>query len=256
MRSWVTAMNSVEGLSPKEVFYVDIKNTSDKYAEIQNLELETVIWKSYSGTGVVSALQEIKSFVAKYNPCLFIYDPRPKDLKKGFLFGIKTHQPVYDWVNDHLFSTDEYNYLITTQIENPGRGFVGSVFSNGKGKLWCETLHTSGVCNQRDLSQPNQQWENFESVTNELYIDHEDGLFSWAVSGNQLTKKDIEKIQELYLHREGYFEFVKGVQAGREGIYTVGYEFGRLFELPDNVHHYGCINTAFRARGLALKEGR
>jgi hypothetical protein len=256
MRSWVTMMNSVKGLSPEEIFRVNIKSTSDKYAEIKNLGLETVMWKFYSSNEIISGLPEIQSFIGKNNPCLFIYDPRVSDLKKGFLFGIKTHEPVYNWVVDNLFSTDNYNYLITTQIENPGKGFVGSAFSNGRGKMWCETLHTQGVCNQRDLSQPNQQWENFASVINELYIDREDDLFSWSVSGNHLTKKDVEKLQELYLHREGYFEFVKGMQAGREGIYTVGYEFGRLFELPDNVHHYGCINTGYRARGLALKENK
>jgi hypothetical protein len=232
--------------------FQSIKSTTEKYAEIKSLGLETVLWEEYSPERISSSLMsKVKEFIDNYNPCLFIYDPKKSDLKKGFLFNVQTVDEVVQWIDKERNNIKNYNYLITTQITNPGNGFVGSVYSDGNGKLWCETLHYPGVCNQRELSQPTRSYNGF---LNELFIEENETNEIWAVSTNWLNRQDIMDIKNIYIHREGYFEFVKGRQHNQTGIYTIGHERGGIFSFNKDIHMIGCNNLSFRTNGALLRE--
>jgi len=246
MLSWVKAGGFDEDIS--------IKCTSEKYAEIKGMNLETVKWKLYTSTDLLPALHEIKNFIDQYKPCLFIYDPRTSEVKKDFLKNVNDIDSVYLWINRNFNDVKNYDYLITSQIDNPGDGFVGTVFSDGRGSLVCETLHTPTVSIHRELSQPKKEFP--EGALNKLYMECDEINDIWSVMGKHLTRRDILEIQELYMPRRGYFEFVQGVQVGgKRGMYTTGYESRGAFDIKDLWHKTGCIDTTYRLNGTLLKNG-
>jgi hypothetical protein len=247
INDWMQGMSKLGNKSQ----VIEIKPTTEIYSEIKNMGLKTVEWKQYSADELLAAIaSEVKEFVEKYNPCLFIFDPQVDAVKKGYLFGVKDVKEITAWIDANKENLYNYSYLITTLISNHGSGFVGSVHSNGKGKLICETLHSPGVCNQRELSQPTKDQTPF---INELFIDETDGEI-WAVSNVWLSKKDILDIKNAYMHHVGYFEFVKGSQYGKIGLYTTGHEEGGLFNFHEELHEAGCNNISFRVQGAAIRE--
>jgi len=248
MLTWAQRARTVDGVTDTH-----IKGTIDKYSEIKDMGLETVMWQSYYSKELLHAMHEVEKFIQENRPCLFIYDPTVSTLKKNALFDVITTRPIYSWIMENLRDVKDYNYLLTTQITNPGDGFVGSVVSDGKGKLVCETLHTPDVCNHRVLSQHTIKFS--EGSINELYLESDGANDAWSVVGKHLTRRDILDVQELYMHRSGYFEFVRGVQAGSKGIYTIGYESQGAFDLQDLWHKVGLLELGPRINGTLLKNG-
>jgi hypothetical protein len=248
MLTWAQRARIIDGITD-----VHIKSTTEKYSQIKDMDLETVKWGSYYSSNLMPALFEVKEFIKQNNPCLFIYDPRISELKKNAIFDVADIDTVYLWINKNFNDVKNYDYLITSQIKNPGDGFVGSVVSDGKGRLVCETLHTPTICNHRELSQNTKEFP--EGSFNELYLETDGVHELWSVVGKHLTRRDILEIQELYMHRNGYFEFVKGVQAGSKGMYTIGYESQGAFDLQDLWHKSGCYELTPRLNGTLLREG-
>lgn len=208
-------------------------NTVKTYSAIHNQGLCPVIWDTYDLTHpdqTTSLIVACDKFITKNKPCLFIYDPKTPLLKKGFLFGITNMQEVHQWLQENEKNLIKYNYLVTTQVENHGRGYVGSVFSDGKGNMLCETMHKPGVSNQRELSQPKEDISRFlDGFTLNDY-----DLKTWR--GKMLTKADINEISKEFSGLEGYFEFVYGKQAGKVGIVTTGFEsYAWPLIFPQNV---------------------
>jgi hypothetical protein len=229
-----------------------IKCTIDKYNEIRGLELETIVFESYGANRLNTSLIEVRKFVEQNEPCLFIYDAIVPNLHKGALFDVIDYKQIVQWIMSNSDDVHGYNYLITSQISNPGDGFVGSVYSNGRGKMYCETLHDPNVCNQRELTQPSK---TYEGLINELYIDATHINETWSVYGKFLSRRDVLDLKDMYINRSGYFEFVKGVQHGDLGIFTVGYETGGIFTFPEEIHKNGFIDITCRLNGTLLKDG-
>lgn len=214
---WLEAQNRLAGISDA----VPRLKTTETYAKIKESGLETVKWEEFdpkNDDDIQQMLASTRRFIEKRKPCLFIRDPRKKELKKEYLFDVNDFSQVLDWAAKNKNAILDYSYLVTTQIDNHGPGFVGNVFSDGKGSLFCETLHRPGISNQRELSQPKEDIGRYldHFVAEEFTLRNADGRY--------LTRENIEEIMNLYAHRKGYFEFVKGIQHGRIGTYTIGFE--------------------------------
>jgi hypothetical protein len=219
--------------------------TSEVYSQIKSLGLETVLWETYYGEEVRDTAK-IHSFIQKNKPCLFIFDPTSRNgLKKDFLFGVTNPEEVEKWIRMHYSQLKHYSFLITTQIFNPGNGFVGTAITDGNGRMFIETLHKPGVCNQRELSQPK---ENISQYLDHACIDGDDV----AITKGFLRKSDITRIHDTYFGQKGYFEFVYGRQLGRDTIYTTGHEYGGLFTFPSDLHTLEFVNTRNRLLGRLI----
>jgi hypothetical protein len=199
----------------------DANITTRTYSAIKEMGLTCVDWESFDPActdDIKTMLQSIHEFMQTKKPCLFIYDPKVPKYRKGYLFGVQNPSPIEQWICDNNHAMQDHSYLITTQVENHGRGFVGSVFSDGKGMLLCETLHSPNVANQRELSQPKK--DTSKHIDGFTLEDHE--LTTWR--GRKLALADINTISTQYAGLEGYFEFVYGMQSGRIELVTTGYE--------------------------------
>jgi hypothetical protein len=249
--SWQSAVGSLTGDVAK------IPNcVTDTYSLIQNMGLNTVKWKTISNINsenIETKGNLLKRFIEKNAPCLFIYDPtssgHAKGLKKNYMIGVNDFSPVEQWLLKNKSSLEHYSYLVTTQIVNSGDGFVGSVLSDGKGNMFCETLHSKDICNHRDLSQSgicNLDFENNFSVRNfELYQSR----------GNFLKFSDISNIINTFELREGYFEFVKGVQLNRNELFVTGYEhLNDKIIFPYAYFSGAAIDLASRINTINLRE--
>ena len=225
-------------LSEIDVDYT-LKNTDQTYSQIEKLGLKTVEWDSFESRSPNEVMFRAKRFINVNRPCLFIWDPlvdNPR-VRKSFLFGLKNPKAVNKWVEENRINLDKYRFLITTQIINPGDGFVGSVYSDGKGKVFGETLHYPGICNHQKLSQssPIATRENLDHFIAEEF----------SFEGGRLSHLGISNAKELietFSPHKGYFEFVCGAQKGKRGIYTVGYENNKLFEFPEDLHHHAFLD--------------
>jgi len=228
-----------------------VPNTAETYSKIENMGLETVVWREFSKIKSLRTFLEIAGFIQNNKPCLFIYDPKSDNVKKGYLFNVKKFSEVFKWTFNNLKNWDKYNYLITTQISNHGFGFVGAAYSDGRGNLFCETLHKPGVCNQRELSQS----EN-KMITS--YVDYFiiDECQLTSLGGKFLSNSDIADIKRHYLDKKGYFEFVKGEQKDKVGIYTTGYEpFQDRISFPERLHRdMNFSELKFRLNARIIRE--
>jgi hypothetical protein len=220
------------------------KDTSQTYNQIRQLGLDTVEWDSFSSNDPAEVASRAKKFIPTNNPCLFIWDPISDNphFRKSFLFGVTDPAEVSEWVKNNVQDLDQYRFLLTTQITNPGAGFVGSVYSDGMGKVFGETLHHPGICNHQKLSQ--------SSLPTSKNLDHfvAEGF---SFEGGHLPHLGLGNAKELiatYSPHKGYFEFVCGLQKGKWGIYTVGYENSRLFDFPDDLHKSSFIEFRGGAR--------
>ncbi len=225
-------------------------STEERYSAIRKLGLDTVIWEKYRLTfeeDVFFMLKGVGDFIGVNAPCLFIYDPLCENGRKGYLFDVKHPREVADWVDKNERNLFDYSYLVTSQVTSTSNGFVGTVFSDGKGSMVCETLHVPGVSNHRALSQPS------EDISDEVdYFTVED--FSLLSAGGKFLRyKDIRSIMRLYERLEGEFEFVKGVQAGKVGMYTMGYE---KTPFQTSLHERLSLNPKGCLTALLFREGR
>ena len=204
MQVWLNAIDGKKRLPPR---------TIDVYSKIKSLGLETVIWEEL--LEVKNSIGKINSFLEKYQPCLFIYDPISPDVKKGYLFNQRDITQIEKWISEN--STEKFSYILTSMIDVKDRGFVGSIFSDGNGNLFCETAHT-GDSNHRTLSQ-----SSFVNSKNICRFTAEN-FDVRSLKGNHLTYEEIRNIIDLYSYKNGFFDFVYGEQAGKWGIYTTGIE--------------------------------
>jgi hypothetical protein len=224
------------GLALRSLGYDDcdypLRDTVESYRHIlEDLGLETVFWESHrfnSKSEAIKHLPRIARFIKKHQPCLFIYQPiKPNiNLKKEYLVGLTNQEPVREWIEENEQFLSQYFYLVTTQITNPGNGFVGSCFSDGRGSMYVETYHKPGVCIQPELSMPKEEIGKF--------IDRftVDGFRIETWNGRFLSEPTMKKLIEMYSDKKGYFEFVCGVQSGKTGIYTTGHDIGTFFNFP------------------------
>ena len=246
--NWMTALSSVN----VKLHYFQ-RTTPEVYLRIRDLGLETVVWEQFdiSRDNRKEILTLIKQFIEKSNPCLFIYDPIRNGLKKNFLFDVRTFDEVYQWIIENEANLMDYSYLITSQITNPGDGFVGNVLSDGHGRLICETLHRPGVCNQRELSQPKESSEDMSRYLDMFGADE----FSIESTERSFVSLNVARdIIRLYGDKTGYFEFVKGAHLGRNGIYTIGFEDSRFFLFPEEIF-INCLfgfGNRLRVRAMEL----
>ena len=109
-REWTDASKSI-GYN----FSYIKKPTTEVYSAIKSLGLDTVVWESYYGDEVRD-VSRIRSFINKYKPCLFIYDPISLDsgLKKDFIFGVRNPEEVEKWIHLHYSQLKHYSFLMTT----------------------------------------------------------------------------------------------------------------------------------------------
>ncbi len=226
-------------------------NTPETYLLIREMGLPTVFWKKYSiknERDLEKMLKGATGFIQRKSPCLFIWDPIDPDLHKGYFVNVKNPQIIIDWVRDNKKDVQKYDYLMTTQIINSGNGFVGNAISDGRGRMFVETLHTPGVCNHRDLTQPQKKddgYFEFFSVENFELASIGRGL----LSGEQLRR-----IIETYSDREGFFEFNYGEHLGNLGAYTVGFQKEGIFSFPSDLHSYYARDVSGRARARGYNQ--
>jgi len=226
-------------------------NTPETYSLIREMGLPTVLWKQYSvnsNRDLEKMLKSANAFIKHKNPCLFIWDPTVNSLDKGYFVNVGDSDIIFDWVKKNKTNVKNYRYLITTQIINPGNGFVGNAISDGNGKMFVETLHTPGVVNHRALTQPREKdsdYIDFFSVEN-FELD--------AVSRGILSGEGLRKIVELYSTRRGFFEFNCGEHLGNKGIYTIGFQKHGIFEFPQHLHYYHTLDISSRARSRGYKQ--
>ncbi|MFH1977744.1 MAG: hypothetical protein ABIJ92_00260 [Candidatus Aenigmatarchaeota archaeon] len=223
-------------------------STTDTYSRIKDMGLETVIWENFDLKDYPhrrDSIDFIKRFIKNNRPCLFIFDPKIPDVKKGFLFGVKKIGEVQEWIEKNKKDLRKYKYLITTQITNPGNGFVGSVFSDGDGKMLCETLHKPGVSNHRELSQPDQD------ISNHLDFFLADNFDLISTAKGLISSGIIKRIIEKFGHRKGYYEIVKGLQAGKNDIYTTGFDL--RMDFPQTLYDAIYFDIRSRVKATTLK---
>lgn len=245
--NWMAALSSIN----IKLHHLQ-RTTPEVYLRIRDLGLETVVWEQFDiyEDNKKEVLKLIKQFIEKNNPCLFIYDPRRNGLKKDFLFDVRTFNEVYEWILENERNLSDYSYLITSQITNPGNGFVGNVLSDGHGRLICETLHRPGVCNQRELSQPK---ENSEDVSRYLDMLVADEFKLESTERGFVPLNVARNIIRLYGDKTGYFEFVKGVHLGSDGIYTIGFENCGFFSFPEEIFINCLFGFGNRSRVKAME---
>jgi hypothetical protein len=222
------------------------RKTDEQYQRVKDMGLETVEWETFDPQNInlSQMLSSMEEFILKNQPCLFIFDPLKPPLKKGFLFNVTKLKPVEDWVLDNLTILKEYSYLITTQVCNYGTGFVGTLYSNGKGDLLIETYHKPKVSNQREISQPKEDIEKYRetSIVSNFEI--------LSKQKNFLQRTDLEKLIDIYGLKKGYFDFVKGTQANKTGIYTLDHH---SLDFPAALHLELSINKRNRLNALLEK---
>ena len=126
---------------------------------------------------------------------------------------------------------NNYTFLVTTLISGIPEGFVGTVYSDGKGKVLGETFHNPYVCNHRKISQPSKE---ISQLSLDYFVAEE-----FRLSGGKLPRLGVRRARKIireFEDKEGYFEFVYGNHLGKNGIYTTGFEKGDLFLFPELLH--------------------
>lgn len=251
---WAQRAREIEGFG----FDYTEPTTPECYARIRALGLETVVWETLriaepSKRDIERAIETARIFLIRNSPILWMYDPSIPRLTKEYLIGVTKIDEIIAWIRRNKSDLPFYTYLLTSQISNPDRGFVGTVFSDGKGKILCETLHKKGVCNHRALSGGSvAHGENIDFFTIENFE-------LAAAKGRFLHYADILDITRHYDLLEGYFEFVRGVQNGKRGTYTTGIgtkEFSqKLFDFPEELHKALTETLTHKCIALAYKEG-
>ncbi len=232
--------------------YMDVETDQTYRAVRDEFGLETIRWKTFK-IGMYDIEQKTglsKAFIQEYAPCLFIWDPLYEDIgaEKDFLFNVTNPNDAVDWIYANRQNLWKYKFLVTSQISNPNNGFVGNCVSNGKGRLFIETMHRPGVCNQRELSKPKKvfgEWLDFAAV---------EAFSLESIGGKFLTREDVHDIVQVYGGKKGFFEFVKGVHLGKEGYFTIGCEKGRFFCFPEEMHLDKLVNSRFRLFGRLASE--
>jgi hypothetical protein len=215
------------------------KDTAYIYSQIKNLGLKTVEWDDFRSRSPNEITFKTRRFLNNgCRSCLFIWEPCNDDiqLKKSYLFGVTNPETVRNWALENNDFLDKYKFLLTTQITTPGDGFVGSVYSNGEGKIIGETMHSLGVCNHRDLSQSSlPKLSNLDSFVGEEFT---------LMAGNipHLGVESAREIIQTFGAHKGYFEFVYGAQNSKVGLYTTGYESGINFRFPEDQHTQDFLN--------------
>ena len=141
MATWNQWMNATENSCGKPLYPLTRKATQT-YSRISALGLETVIWQEFSSPkykeDVEQMISAISLFIRANKPCLFIYDPHSENsLKKDFLFNLRNIKRVKEWALQNTQNLGNYSYLVTSQITNPGNGFVGALNSDGRGNILC-----------------------------------------------------------------------------------------------------------------------
>ncbi len=204
--------------------------THETYQTIATKDLKTVKFEHFQSQDKKEILKKAEIFIKKYKPCLFIWDPISSKGVKDYFFDLNDTQKIEKWVNENEKSLKDYNFLLTSQIFNHGNGFVGSIYSNGKGKLIGETLHTKNVCSHRALSQGSETCK--DTLTEFAFEDFK----LRKVSGSQLKREILRQIANNYLHLKGYFEFVYGNHLNNIEIITTGFESLSNFPFPESAH--------------------
>lgn len=244
MGVWINSLNNITN---NNIVHED-KNTIETYSQIRDLGLETVFWETFSHDQFLKSLKQVEQFIKKYHPCLFIFDPLTKNVAKGYLCDVNDVAPVLKWITDNKNQISQFRYLMTTQICNPGTGFVGAVFSDGKGNIYCETLHIPEIKDSQNLSQPKR---DFDKYLMHFSTEHFEPVM---IDGCFLDRTKIMKIINAYAHHTGYFEFVYGVQSGKHGLYTTGYEIGEFFTFPHEFYK-SILDIRGKMNCLLLREG-
>jgi hypothetical protein len=247
---WITAANTIGGDFP---FHYS-RPAAETYRKIKEMGLETVIWKKFdpkNSREIRIMIREAGMFVLNHRPCLFIYDPISpfNGFSKGFLFDVTDPEQIFDWVNKNREILSSYSFLVTSQITNPGDGFVGGIFSDGLGRLLCETYHRAGVCNQRELSQGKGTNKDTGFFVTDIYPEKGNPDLE-ASNGRFLDYSTIRDIIRTFEVHKGYFEFIKGVQSKIPGIFVTGWE---PVKFPYDAHEKLTRDESYRAHALLQK---
>ena len=197
-------------------------NTLETYSYLKSLGLKTVDWETYFPTDSVSLdlmISKLKFFIENNRPCLFIFTPKSVNsgLKKNYLFDVSSFEIISRWLDSNLFDLYSYDFLITSMVVSSSSGYVGSVFSDGLGKLMIETYHEPDVSNHRVLSQSSSKKKYLD-----FYVFDNFELIS-AGGSNLISISDLNKLKNIYFNHKGYFEFVKGDHQGINEIVTTGF---------------------------------
>lgn len=223
-------------------------SATETYSKIKSFGLKTVEWMTLSYDEVLR--EEVKSFIDKKKPCLFIWDPKTPDGKKDYLFDVKSFDEIVRWESNTDIIKENYSFLITTKICPLNNGFVGSIFSDGCGNIFCETLHVPNNCNHRLLSQFKR--EGIQKYLNQFSVENYE--IASLKCNNQcfILKPEIEDLIKLFGNKKGYFEFVKGIHCGEKGIFVTGFSNEPVFNFPHEVNHLIQLDTRARLNKLHL----
>ena len=246
-KAWMSVLGHMSDVHYKE------RPTHIVYDEIASFGFDTVKWKRFifdNDPDIQIFLDELGRFLEKHSPCLFVFDPKKEfvsRLTKGYLFNVTDLVTIEDWLLENKSDLVCYEFLITTMVINDYHGgMLGSVFSDGEGKLVCEVLKKKGLSNHRALSQLNDK---------ELYVYR--GFFSCdefkvIASEGTLTYNEIIYIKEHFLSKKGYFEFIIGTHLSIQGIYVTGYEPLASFKFPIHVVEQKYFDLSSRMHLLLL----
>ncbi|GEM_PF-1095701 len=248
-KAWVDALNKI-----LPVQYPDFK-TTQVYSQIKKLGLTAVEWIELeipisTEQHISIFLKETKNFLEANKPCLFIFDPKDSSVRKGFFVDVTDTSIIEQWLLENKQDLSKYYYLITSQIVNNGHAIIGSVFSDGKGKLFCETLHLPAGSSHRLLSQPKTDIsKNLDHFT-------ADNFELETAKAKFLSLGDIRQIINEYSDKKGYFEFVKGSHLGKTEIVTTGFEDSLLFVFPTAIHSNKARSRHQRAAAMRLRQNQ
>ncbi|MBT3304030.1 hypothetical protein HN592_01615 [Candidatus Woesearchaeota archaeon] len=228
---------------------VGLLSTTGVYSKIKGMGLKTVQWIKFSPSSkkdILNMKKRCSEFITKHTPCLFIWEPRHTG-EKGYIIDVNEISQVVESLAS--LPVLAYSYLITTQISNPKKGFIGSVISDGKGKLYCETYHEPGICSHRVLSQSKID-ENKSSFFGRFSTVNFD-LFN--LEGSVLSSANVRTILNNYSGMKGYFEFVYGVHLGNWELCTTGFENLGFITFPEHVVSAALSSTGNRWRAETLR---
>ena len=225
-QSWVDALNIY-----RKVEYTSI-STPLTYSRIKELGLKTVRWETFYSESKEKIIESSRGFIDKYGSSLFIWDPKRLDkrLKKGFLFGVKDYKKIHQLFLKRPSIIENYDFLITTLISGVNEGFVGSLHSDGNGRILCETLHIPKVCLHPELSRSVKP----SNKNLDFFVADE-----WSFRRGKIPRLGLRRAKGLikeFSDKKGYFEFSYGSHLGKVGVYSIGLEDGELFRFPDLLH--------------------
>lgn len=199
----------------------DCNSKKEQHDRIKKLGLPCLDFIIVNGNGQ----QEAREFIGRHSPVVLVATPGDSDrLRKHVELGVKSYGQFEAFVKKTKAGgkNGHYSYFIGDMIEPAQDSYVGTAISDGKGRLFCEFYKkpfmteirelTAGVCDTAHI--------------NHLLVEEFDTI---VVSPSNIPSLDLRYLINELPAFTGYFEFIKGIKAGKLGLYFIQYERTNAF---------------------------